>query len=404
MASSLPYFDFSQTTDYQGFRQRDLNICLIVFSTVFVFTRLYVRAFMTKKMGLDDSIIVVAYLLFTVFSGLEIRAVSLGSGAHMDQIPEYFLPPFYAALATQHLMYFWSVGLMRLAIVAFLLRLAQDRPFRIVTFATAGVILVQTIVCFVFRLSECKNISDLWRPPGSGDCLPKHDEAIMMYTHAAIGIAIDIALLVLPIWVVKSSMMNAAKAVQVVLIFCAGIFVVITGIVRLAVMARTNFAIDTTHKMATVAFWTDLEGHVGLWVACFPALQPLFSLVSVKCGFRSMLDSRNVYGGTYGGKASSRGKSGKYSITGTNSSLHSRTKNGYLRSSSGFDGASDTLYDSNSQRGIVTEARAHAGMEMDDFADGFPGDGEIKRTIEVRIQVDDNADRSVADKAQGSRY
>jgi hypothetical protein len=67
-------FDFSQTTGYQGYKQRDLNICLIVFSTVFVFTRLYVRTFMTKGLGWDDAITVVAYLVLTVFSALEIRS------------------------------------------------------------------------------------------------------------------------------------------------------------------------------------------------------------------------------------------------------------------------------------------------------------------------------------------
>lgn len=55
-------FDFSATTDYKGFVQRDLNASLIAFSTVFVCLRLYVRAFMTKGLGLDDLMTVVAYV------------------------------------------------------------------------------------------------------------------------------------------------------------------------------------------------------------------------------------------------------------------------------------------------------------------------------------------------------
>ncbi|KAH8199407.1 hypothetical protein TruAng_006402 [Truncatella angustata] len=387
---SLPDFDFSATTEYQGFAQRDLNICLIVFSTIFVCARLYVRAFMTKGLGLDDVMTVVAYLLLAVFSGLEIRTVGLGSGAHMDQIPGAFVVPFFAALTTQHLMYFWCVGLMRLAIVAFLLRLAKDRLFQILTYATGGVILVQTIVCFLYRLLECHKLSDLWLPPGSGDCISKNSEAVMMWTHAAIGIVVDLALFSLPIWVVRSKMMNAAKAVRVALIFCVGIFATVTGVVRLTIMARTDFSVDTTYKMATVAFWTDLEGHVGLWCACFPALQPLVRQLSYMCGFRSKLDSSKKYRGNYGGAGpSAYGRSGSHGAAGTsavNSSFHTRSMNRYPRDRSGVDGTSDNFSDSNSQRGIVSETHVGVGMEMDELDD--MKENTIKRKTEVSIEFE----------------
>lgn len=70
----LPEFDFSQTTDYLGFTQRNLNICLIVFSTIFVFTRIYVKTFMTKGLGFDDGMTVIAWATLVVFSALEIRS------------------------------------------------------------------------------------------------------------------------------------------------------------------------------------------------------------------------------------------------------------------------------------------------------------------------------------------
>lgn len=67
----------------------------------------------------------------------------------------------------------------------------------------------------------------------------------MMWTHAAAGIAADVALFALPIWVVQSKMIFSAKMVRVVLIFCVGLFAAITGIVRMSIMLKTNFAEDT---------------------------------------------------------------------------------------------------------------------------------------------------------------
>lgn len=219
--------------------------------------------------------------------------------------------------------------------------------------------------------------------------MSKDKEAIMMWTHAGVGIAVDVCLFGLPMWIVRNKMMNAAKAARICLIFLVGIFATITGIVRLSIMARTNFAVDTTYKMATIAFWTDLEGHVGLWCACFPALQPIIRLISFKCGFRSKLDSTRQYGaGVSSGKRNvSAVQSGNRSAARATSAFYNRSKNGYLRNGSGSDGVYDSVSDAASQTGIITEAHASAHLELSDFNDGMPK-YSIQRKTEVTIKVD----------------
>ncbi|GKT46356.1 uncharacterized protein ColSpa_06537 [Colletotrichum spaethianum] len=86
-------------------------------------------------------------------------------------------------------------------------------------------------------------------------------------------------------------MLFSERACQVILVFSTGIFVIITGCIRLVKMKTMMFLTDPTFNVTIIGIWIDLEGHVGLWVASSPALQPLVRFVSQKLGFRSKLHS-----------------------------------------------------------------------------------------------------------------
>lgn len=61
---------------------------------------------------------------------------------------------------------------------------------------------------------------------------PQH-EAYMFWTHAAIGLFVDVMLLVVPLWFIHSCMVFSASRKRVMLVFSVGLFVVVTGAIRL---------------------------------------------------------------------------------------------------------------------------------------------------------------------------
>lgn len=66
----------------------------------------------------------------------------------------------------------------------------------------------------------------------------------MMVGHAVAGIVIDVALLILPVYIIYTKMIWSRKTIQVMLVLSIGVFVVVTGIVRLIMILTLNFTVD----------------------------------------------------------------------------------------------------------------------------------------------------------------
>lgn len=107
---------------------------------------------------------------------------------------------------------------------------------------------------------------------------------------------------------------------------------------------------------------TDTEGHVGLWVACFPTLQPLIRLIAFHLGLRSKI-----------GKSTPGGPGGRY--TGDPSAyMQSKTQTSRPlgRSPSGYD----------SQDCIIDEDQELRDLSQEDSRNG------VTKTTEVVVRYE----------------
>jgi hypothetical protein len=74
---------------------------------------------------------------------------------------------------------------------------------------------------------------------------------------------------------------------------------VVCGLVRLLVIVKVDMAVNTTYNIVSASVWTDLEIHVGIWVSCFPALQPLLRICYRSLGIKSTISNTKPSTGGY---------------------------------------------------------------------------------------------------------
>ncbi|CAH0027912.1 unnamed protein product [Clonostachys rhizophaga] len=290
--------------DSPGYILERLNIALIVVSSVTMFARMGIRIFILRSLGWDDLIACVAFVLLLAYSAMKIISVSMGAGTHIDEVPQDQLDDFFEVrqafdpystkqafvnehydqfLPTFSLLFFVEIAMIRFSVIAFYMKLSSDRWYRWGLYALAFINLSVTLIVFFVFLTECDRISDLWEVTAPNrHCMSKPAERRLFWSHGIIGVILDLGLLVLPVTLICIVMKFSKKRAQVLLVICVGILALIAGIMRVTYHIMIDFSTDPTYKLYRVGIWVDLEGHLGLWTACFPALQPLFHLISEK--------------------------------------------------------------------------------------------------------------------------
>ena len=122
----------------------------------------------------------------------------------------------YAIGALVHLL---AITIIRLSVLVFFLDLFRiDPAFCRVTYAVAGINITLFVALFVSELTVCGPISTYWENPR----VCWKDSMSLQITFAAVAMALDLAVVVLPIPVVLKMHLSPRKKLKIIGIFAVG--------------------------------------------------------------------------------------------------------------------------------------------------------------------------------------
>jgi hypothetical protein len=207
---------------------RAINIGLGVVSALCVIMRIVYKAeFSVAALGWDDYLIVVTLLTGVPQTIITDKGtVAHGLGRDIWTLPFEDVIDFIRWFYVMEVLYFLILALLKLSLLFFFLRIFPGKQIRRFVWGTIAFDIAFGIAFAITAIFQCQPISYYWTrfvDEHKGKCI---DINALGWANAAISIALDLWMLMLPLSQVASLKMTWKKKLSVALMFCVGTLLV----------------------------------------------------------------------------------------------------------------------------------------------------------------------------------
>ncbi|CAG8961582.1 hypothetical protein HYFRA_00006116 [Hymenoscyphus fraxineus] len=319
------------------------NVVLPFLAAVAVALRFAARIMKGTPLKMDDWTILVCLIISTATcaaSGIYGAAAGI-HGVSWELMTRDTFILFRKMEFSDILICHFVFGLTKISVVLFYKRIFTTRRFVIAANIILAAITLFILVSFFTILFCARGVSTFWStPPQLEGTQYVIDPPSTITAIAVLDITLDIAVLSLPLPVIKSLHMSSRKRWYVAGIFLLGAFCLVCSLVRLyyvrSLVGFTGLSIKRKSGRFAVALctaqpadgtntvlsddndlWAHIEACASVFTACLPTLGPLFNsktLDSMVGSFRSLfsLRSRSTFSLT-DGKAPKKGNASENS-------------------------------------------------------------------------------------------
>ncbi|KAH6974039.1 hypothetical protein EDB80DRAFT_742043 [Ilyonectria destructans] len=254
-------------------------IALAIISALFVLQRFSAKIFWGAPIWLDDWFILLSYLTcFINMFFMVCGTIPHGLGRDIWTLSPADITTFGIYLYAGGFAYMATLPLLKLSLLFFYLRIFPTQSVRRVLLGTVILNAVSGIAfCLAFGF-QCQPVSYFWNQwdgEHQGHCANSN---AIVWGHAAVGIAIDIWMLIVPLSQLKALNLDWKKKVGVGIMFCVGTFVTIISILRLhSLIGFTLHVPNPTQGSLGITTWSIIEMNIGIICACLPSLRILLA-------------------------------------------------------------------------------------------------------------------------------
>ncbi|KAL8890164.1 MAG: hypothetical protein Q9215_002639 [Flavoplaca cf. flavocitrina] len=241
--------------------------------------RLYSRTLLTRSVGSDDFLIAIAFVLNVAVTISDFKAFENGWSQHESHLPSemYAIEQKWEFIG--YIQAYIAFFFIRASIGLFVLRLLpsykkwQQRVVCVVLLVNFA---VTAYTCIMFGVS-CIPFKANWEDVPNAKCFSKDLLATTNQINAALACACDIAIALVPQFLLWGVQMKKRTKRQLNIIFGLGLVTALLSIGRAATLTKQALTEDTTWNMVPSYYLTMFEDKLGIIFACAPALRQFWA-------------------------------------------------------------------------------------------------------------------------------
>ncbi|OAA35519.1 hypothetical protein NOR_07904 [Metarhizium rileyi] len=290
---------------------------LVIIAAVFIFQRFAFKLYARLELGLDDwcaLLTLIAGIPSTVINAQFLTVNGIGRDIWTltpDQITDFSLY-FYI----DEIVYLAEVSLAKLALLFFYMRVFPSKDVQCLLWGTVIFDIVFGLTFVLVVIFQCNPISHfwvMWDGEHKGQCLNIN---AITWSNAIISILLDVWMLGIPLWQLRTLKLGWKKKAGVAAMFCVGAFVTVVSILRLRSLVAFSYTTgNPTWDFFDVGIWSDIEINVSMICVCLPS----FRLLLVRLFPRLKETTRQYYADKRAGESAhntGRSERGRVASTG----------------------------------------------------------------------------------------
>ncbi|KIX01296.1 uncharacterized protein Z518_09021 [Rhinocladiella mackenziei CBS 650.93] len=208
---------------------------------------------------------------------------ALGMGKDFWAVKFDHINKVFQLLYVAEIFYMAAEVFVQLSLLAFYLRVFGTREFQGAVFVLMGVAICFGIANTFTMVSQCTPVPFFWQGwagETKGKCININ---LFSWIRAGVEIAIDVAILSLPIPMLLKLQMRWKKKIQVVMMFSVGFVITLVSVLRLRSLIQFSKTTNPTHDNAPAVYWSVLECDMFIICACMPSTRKFLTRIWPTC-------------------------------------------------------------------------------------------------------------------------